>query len=127
LSEATTGHDEVRLQLIRADDVPPSHELDEAYLFGLQGTKQTIVPSERQADGTLIFDFSLQVKPGADPEHPVFVGRFASGPVQDRFVYLSWRAVPRGVWINRVKARLDAIDRVMFAQRRRQMADWSQI
>jgi hypothetical protein len=106
-------HDEVRLRLVRANDVPASHEPEEAYVFGLQDTKQTIVPGERQANGTLVFDFTLRVKPGADPDHPVFFGRFASGPVQDRFVYLSWRSVPRGVWINRVKARLGAIDWTM--------------
>ena len=56
-----------------------------------------------------MFDFSLAVKPGPDPERPVFTGRFASGPVADRFVYLSWRSVESGDYINRVKARLSAI------------------
>jgi hypothetical protein len=28
----------------------------------------------------------------------------------DRFAYLSWRSVPRGVYISRVKARLSGID-----------------
>ena len=32
------------------------------------------------------------------------------GPPDDRFVYLSWRSVPGGIWINRVKARLGGID-----------------
>jgi hypothetical protein len=41
---------------------------------------------------------------------PNFLGPFASGPADDRFVYLSWRSIPRGVWINRVKARLADID-----------------
>jgi hypothetical protein len=103
-------HDEIQMRLIRADDVPVSHELDEPYVFGLQDTKQTIIPGERRADGTLVFDFTLRVKVGADPDRPVFLGCFASGPVQDRFVYLSWRSVPRGVWINRVKARPGSIE-----------------
>ena len=55
-------------------------------MFGLQDTKQTIIPGERQPDGTLAFDFTLRVKPGADPDRPVLLGRFASGPAQDRFV-----------------------------------------
>jgi hypothetical protein len=50
------------------------------------------------------------VKPGKDPEHPVFTGLYASGPVTDRFVYLSWWAIERGAWINRVKACLGTID-----------------
>src|SRR5208282_3180234 len=82
----------VRLRIIRDNDVPASHEYDEATVFGLQDTKQEIVAGARQADGTLAFDFSLQVKPGADPARPVFTGRFASGSAQDRFVYLSWRS-----------------------------------
>jgi hypothetical protein len=48
--------DQVRLRLIRADDVPISHDLDEPYAFGLQDTKQVIVPGARQSDGTLVFD-----------------------------------------------------------------------
>lgn len=100
---------EVSMRLIRADDVPLSHDLDEPYVFGLQDTKQMIIAGDRQADGKLAFDFTLCVKPAADPDHPVFLGRFANGPVQDRFVYLSWRSVPRGVWINRLKARLGRI------------------
>jgi hypothetical protein len=59
----------------------------EAYVFGIQNTKQEIVSGQRQVDGKLIFDFSLQVKPGADPKGPVFAGRFASGPVHDRFIW----------------------------------------
>jgi hypothetical protein len=102
--------DEVRLRLVRANDLPVSHEIDEAYVFGLQDTKQVIVPGDKQADGKLVFDFALRVKPGSDQARPVFNGRFASGPVHDRFVYLSWRSVPRGVYINRVKARLSGID-----------------
>ncbi len=52
----------------------------------------------------------LTVKAGKDPERPSFGGPFASGPADDRFVYLSWRSIPRGVWINRIKARLASID-----------------
>lgn len=104
---------EVRLRLIRDTDIPASHERDEAYEFGLQDTRQQIVPGVRRADGALVFNFSLTVKPGRDPYHPAFTGRFASGPADDRFVYLSWRAIPRGEYINRVKARLSAIDWAM--------------
>jgi hypothetical protein len=104
---------EVRLRLIRADGVPLSHDLDEPYVFGLQDTQQEIVPGVRQADGSLAFDFTLRAKPGPDPLRPIFNGRFASGRVDDRFVYLSWRSIPRGVYINRLKARLGGIDWAM--------------
>jgi len=104
------GADEVRLRLVRADDKPATNPLGEAYEFGLQDTKQNVIAGVRRPDGWLVWDFALGVKPGPDPNHPSFLGAFASGPPDDRFVYLAWRSAPRQVWINRVKARLGAID-----------------
>jgi hypothetical protein len=66
-SKAMTEQTEVRFRLIRDSDVPVSHDLDETYVFGLQDPRQEITPGERRADGKLIFDFSLRVKPGPDP------------------------------------------------------------
>jgi hypothetical protein len=102
--------DEVRFRLLRSDDVPATNPFNLAYLFGLQDTKQVIVAGERQPSGVFVFDFSLKVKRGKDPKRPLFTGRFASGPVDDRFVYLSWWATERGDYINRVKARLSTVD-----------------
>jgi hypothetical protein len=97
--------------LTRANDAPPSHEFPEEEVeFGLQDTKGAVVPGVRGAKGEFVFDFVLTVREGVDAKHPAFGGRFASGPADDRFVYLSWRSVPRGVWINRVKARLGSVD-----------------
>jgi hypothetical protein len=106
--------DEVRFRLLRDDDVPATNPHDLAYVFGLQDTKKQIVVGAIQPQGALAFDFSLKVKKGNDAS-PVFTGRFASGPANDRFVYLSWWAIERGdsingFWINRVKARLSSID-----------------
>lgn len=101
---------EVRFRLIRADDIPASQELEEAIEFGLQDTKGVVVPATRGSKGEFIFDFVLTVRDGLDTKHPAFGGRFASGTADDRFVYLSWKSVQRGVWINRVKARLGSID-----------------
>ena len=112
---------EVRFRLIRADDVPATNPENDAFVFGLQDTKEQLVAGVRGPNGEFVFDFSLTVKPGADPARPVFGGRFASGPASDRFVYLGWRSIPRGVWINRLKAKLSAIDWVMV--RAAQMAD----
>jgi hypothetical protein len=50
------------------------------------------------------------VKLGKDRHHPVFTGLYANGSPVDRFVYLSWWAIERGDWINRLKARLATID-----------------
>jgi hypothetical protein len=107
------NQDEVRFRLLRNDDVPATNPLNLSYRFGLQDTKQAIITGGRQRDGVFAFNFSLTVKPGKDPQHPIFTGRFASGPVNDRFVYLSWWAIERGNYINRVKARLGSIDWTM--------------
>ena len=95
----------IRFRLLRGDDRPATNPHNFTYLFGLQDKAQEIVPPTILADGRLAFDFSLDVKPGKAGQ-PVFTGRFASGPVDDRFVYLSWRAIERGDYINRVKTRL---------------------
>ena len=111
--------DEVRFRLLRSDDIPATNPHNFSYQFGLQDKQQNVVPGVKQSNGFLAFDFTLKVKNGRDPRYPVFTGRFASGSVDDRFVYLSWRAVERGDWINRVKARLSTIDwRMIHASRK---------
>jgi hypothetical protein len=106
----TMTPNEVRFRLLRSNDIPATNPHNLAYLFGLQDSKGNIIAGTRLPNGALCFDFSLKVKEGADSEHPVFTGPFASGPVTDRFVYLSWWAIDRGDWINRLKARLATID-----------------
>ncbi|HWF76020.1 MAG TPA: DUF5990 family protein [Caulobacteraceae bacterium] len=101
--------EELRLRLIRKDDAPATNPLGDAFEFGLQDTKGALAPAHRLTDGRLYWDFELRVQPGKGGR-PNFLGRFASGPADDRFVYLAWRSIPRGVWINRVKARLADID-----------------
>lgn len=117
---------EVRFRLIRNGDAPPTNPLGEAFVFGLQDTKGELHPGVRDGAGRFVFDFSLTVKPGKGGQ-PSFTGPFASGPAGDRFVYLSWRSVPRRAWINRVKARLADIDwaTIEKAQGRRLVADLS--
>jgi len=119
--------DEVSFRLLRSNDVPATNPHNLAFRFGLQNTKQNIVAGVPQPNGALAFDFTLKVKKGNDPKHPVFTGPFASGPVDDRFVYLSWWAIERGDYINRVKARLCTIDwkmaRAAQEQNRRITAD----
>ena len=80
--------DEVGLRLLRSNDVPPTNPHNLASRFGLQDTKGNLVSGVPHPDGTFRFDFCLNVKPGKDPEHPVFTGLYASGPLTDRFVYL---------------------------------------
>jgi len=106
---SAAGESAVRLRLIRADDRPATNPENDAFEFGLQDDKGALAPAARLPDGRLFWDFELRVRPAADGS-PNFLGAFASGPADDRFVYLSWRSVPRGVWINRLKARLRWID-----------------
>lgn len=105
----------VRFRLLRADDRPATNPEHDPYEFGLQDAKGALTPGVRLPDGRLCWDFELRVKPGAEGR-PNFLGPFASGPADDRFVYLSWRSIPRGVWINRLKARLGAIDWPLIEQ-----------
>jgi hypothetical protein len=109
---------EVKFRLRRADDVPVTNPEALAFSFGLQDTKGQIVAGRRDGQG-LVFDFSLTAKPGKDPNHPNFTGRFASGPPEDRFVYLSWKATARGDYINRLKARLGSIDWALVEEAQR--------
>lgn len=112
--------DEVRFRLLRRGDVPATNPFHLSYRFGLQDKKQKIVEGEPQPGGMLCFDFTLKAKKGSDSKHPVFTGRFASGPAGDRFVYLSWWAIDRGDYINRVKARLSTVDWKMVRASREQ-------
>ena len=101
---------ELRLRLIRDGDAPATNPLADEFVFGLQDTKQQIYPGKPQADGKLAWDFAVTVKTAATGNRPVFGGPFASGPASDRFIYLSWRSLERGDYINRVKARLSDLD-----------------
>jgi hypothetical protein len=110
LVEEITAADQIHFRLLRKGDVPATNPEKLTFKFGLQDKDQNIIPGKKLAGGVLAFDFSLTVKKGKDPKFPVFTGPFASGPVDDRFVYLSWLAIKRGDYINRVKARLCTID-----------------
>ena len=108
---------EIMFRLFRADDLPPSNPASRAFTFGLQANRGDIVAGTCGRDGGFVFDFALTLKAGAAGQ-PVFTGRFASGPSDDRFVYLAWRA-PEGDYINRVKGRLGSIEWAMIEQAER--------
>ncbi len=104
-----SGEDQVCFRLIRADDTPATNPEGDAFVFGLQDTKQNIDPGVRDDRGRFVFDFTLRVIEGKDGR-PNFLGPYASGPADDRFVYLSWVSIPRGVYVNRLKCRLREIE-----------------
>jgi hypothetical protein len=109
-------------------DAPATNPERDPFEFGLQDARQQLIAGARDAAGRLTWDFEVTVRPGKDGA-PNFTGPFASGPPDDRFVYLAWRSIPRGVWINRIKARLGGIDWPLIdearAQGRRLVADLS--
>lgn len=104
-----TAGDSVRIRLLHRGHAPPSPDGD-PWLFGLQDTKGDLSEGRRRADGVFVFDFELTVKAHPSQDRPVFGGPFASGPRDDRFVYLSWKRLHGVGYINRVKARLADID-----------------
>jgi hypothetical protein len=55
------------------------------------------------------FDFELAVSEGPDGR-PTFTGPFASGPRDQRFVYLSWPHLDGCGYVNRIKMRLADLD-----------------
>ena len=122
---------QVRFRLLRATDTPLTNPHALAYRFGLQDTKGNPLPGTQLPSGALRFDISLTAKPGKDPNHPAFTGPYASGPADDRFAYLSWWAIDRNHWINRLKARLSHIDWPLIHSSRQQnlpitadLTDW---
>lgn len=122
------GDGVIRMRLVRDTDMPPSGD-GSAFVFGLQDKDGRIVEASRDGDGGFRFDFELEAKAGPDPQRPVFTGRFASGPRDERFVYLSWRRRDCETYINRIKARLKDIDwalvRAAQTDGKRLMADMS--
>ncbi len=107
--------DVVRLRLLHPGGPPLSSE-GQPYVFGLQDAKGELYPGRPVDGGLLAFDFALTVKTGPDAARPVFLGEFAAGPPQDRFVYLSWKSTADGSWVNRLKARLSPITWAMVRE-----------
>ncbi len=75
--------------------------------FGLQDKDDILHLGEATPDGARAFDVTLSLKPqGAGA--PVFLGPFAHGPADGRFLYLSWRNLT-GEYAQRLKLPLGAI------------------
>ena len=104
-----TDSSTVRFRLIRDSAEPPAPD-GTATAFGIQDNKGQLHSPVKRADGMLVFDFELTVKPGPDPDRPVFTGPFGSGPRDERFVYLAWPRLNGQGYVNRVKVRLIDLD-----------------
>jgi hypothetical protein len=96
----------VRLQLIYRG-AGPVFWSGGATEFGVQDKDENLHLGETSPDGGLTFDLALEVKPEG-PGAPVFVGPFAHGPANARFLYLSWRNLT-GEYAQRLKLPLGGI------------------
>ncbi len=101
------GKRTVRMRLLRDDAAAPTGEPSKP--FGLQDKDETIHPPITRPDGMHAFDFELAVSEGPDGR-PTFTGPFASGPRDQRFVYLSWPHLDGCGYVNRIKMRLADLD-----------------
>jgi hypothetical protein len=93
--------------VVRYDGVGPVHWSGGPDDFGLQDKAGLLHPGGLGADSVVSFAFSLEVKDD-DAVAPNFLGDFAHGPRNDRFLYLGWRN-RTGEFAQRLKLPLNAI------------------
>ncbi|GGC77274.1 DUF5990 family protein [Undibacterium terreum] len=75
--------------------------------FGMQDKAGHLDLGTSAPDGTVLFDLTLQVKPGKSGA-PVLLGSFAHGPPDGRFLYLAW-CEAQGALVQRLKLPLGGI------------------
>lgn len=97
----------MRMRVLRDDPTAPSG--DASAPFGLQDKDGKLQPPVKRADGMHVFDFELTVAEGPDGK-PNFTGPVASGPRDQRFVYLSWPHLDGCGYVNRIKLRLTDLE-----------------
>lgn len=86
---------------------PPQLEPDDPLQFGLQDKNGSLTHGTPQPNGALRFACDLQVTlKGSTPN---FLGTFAHGTPQDRFLYLTWKNMHSGQIIQRIKVKLASI------------------
>jgi hypothetical protein len=109
----------IRLRLI-CDNPPPEAYEGKATSFGLQDKLGSLLLGDTAEDGSLVYEFELDVKP--DAEKPVFIGVYAQGTPRDRFLYLSWGYIQddQWQWIRRLKIPLTDITVTLLTEARQQ-------
>lgn len=95
----------LRLQIDVLDLPQPAP--NEPVQFGLQDKNGSLTPGTPQPDGSLRFECNLQVTLKGDT--PNFLGAFAHGTSQDRFLYLTWKNTHSSQIIQRIKVKLVSI------------------
>jgi hypothetical protein len=100
----------IQVRLIFGSAPGPLHE-GELTSFGLQTTKQNIIPGREQKNKT-IFECELEMHI-SEAAQPVFSGPCANGSASSRFLYLSWKLLNNSPtpWVQRIKIPLSTITR----------------
>jgi len=96
----------VRLRVVY-DGTPPNTWDGDAKNFGVQDKANVLHPGKTERDGHVVFDISVELKPERTA-NPVFVGDFAHGSPEERFLYLGWRNT-NGAYAQRLKLPLGGI------------------
>jgi len=93
--------------------------------FGLQDKDQRLYPGTPQADRSLRFECDLRVKQEADGK-PNFLGAFAHGTPEDRFLYLTLKQdgqITRRIKIKLVTATWGQIESLRYGDVMQAMID----
>ena len=98
--------DSVCIRLIY-DGIGPLNWSRKPGTFGMQDKAGCLDLGIAGANGTVLFDLTLQVKPGKSGA-PVLLGSFAHGPPDGRFLYLAW-CEAQGTFAQRIKLPLSGI------------------
>src|ERR671932_2203914 len=100
----------VRLRLICVTPPPRTFENTPAE-FGLQDKAQVLHPGQVQPDGSIRYDFDVQVHRSPETLAPHFRGPYVHGTPAAPFLYLGWRRSEAGqaTWIRRLKIPLSSI------------------
>jgi hypothetical protein len=96
----------IRLRIVY-DGTPPNRWDGDSKDFGMQDKENVLQLGTALADGRVVYDVSLAVKP-AQTTAPIFLGDFVHGPPKERFLYLSWRNAD-GSYAQRLKLPLAGI------------------
>ena len=91
---------------MRIDVVNPPGLVGEGVEFGLQDKNQRLYPGVPQSEGSLRFECELRVRQGAG-RAPNFLGTFAHGTADDRFLYLTTKK--EGQITRRIKIKLATV------------------
>src|SRR5689334_6821605 len=81
----TKRNNPMRLRIICHAPPPTADQIQ----FGLQDKTPSLHPGKSREDGTLVFECDVDVKPGKN-NLPNFLGAFAHGTPDARFLYLSY-------------------------------------